>query len=179
MKPSLAECLASLKKLTLAISEYPANRLFNHLSNAKTPQELFAVILELNYSSNSKIFRDGGPEEHHQNLNKITEYAKIFEDFFEAKITPNSLEQKQKWNKTILPAPSGKYAFRDDGSLRISLVDSELQGSKLHVKRMWTHVSNYDGSWTDFVIELDEAQIMYLNTRFEEVRVYVVTLIDS
>jgi hypothetical protein len=168
----IAETFARLMKLLHALHEISPNPYLHRFHAAKTASELYDAALSLAYAANSKELRDTSDERVHVLSNAILLQIAELNASFRTKLTPNSPQQKQSWEKTVSLDPTGKYAFRSDGSVEISLMDSEILESILHVKRVWSHVSNFGGSWTDFRIRLDEGQVRDLKRKLAELRTF-------
>ena len=153
-----------------ALHEISPNGFLFNFKRAKTISELFDLVLELGYAANSKELRDTGDEQVHTLLNDITRQLARLEELFIIKIFPSSCQQKHNWEKSALQKESGRFSFRDDGSLELSLIDSSLHDATLHVKRVWSHVSSFGGSWTDFKIKLDPTQLKEYRAKHAELR---------
>ena len=162
---NVADTLASLAELVHALDWLEPNYLTKHFDQAATARDMHEVILEFSYAANSKALRDTGDERVHKLLNDILPLTEIIRAFFRIDLWPASTAQLQSWTHALSTAPSGKYAFRDDGAIRISLLDADLHGSTLSVRRIWSHVSDVSGSWTEVELKLDAQQVAEFNTR--------------
>ncbi|AXA92021.1 hypothetical protein [Massilia sp. YMA4] len=69
----------------------------------------------------------------------------------------HSSRQKQQWLDSAVAAGE-EYAFRDDSALHICLLHTTLQGARVRVGRLWTHVCNLLGDEIDFAIDLNDVQ---------------------
>lgn len=165
MQTPIIGTLASLAELVHALDWLEPNYLTKHFDQATTARDMHEVILEFSYAANSKALRDTGDERVHTLLNHILPLTATLRAFFTINLWPSSTAQLQCWKHALSTAPSGKYAFRDDGSIRISLLDADLHGSSLSVRRIWSHVSDYSGSWTEVELKLDAQQVADFNTR--------------
>lgn len=161
----IADTLASLAELVHALDWLEPNYLTKHFDQAATARDMHEVILEFSYAANSKALRDTGDERVHKLLNDILPLTETIRAFFRIDLWPASTAQLQSWTHALSTAPSGKYAFRDDGAIRISLLDADLHGSTLSVRRIWSHVSDVSGSWTEVELKLDAQQVAEFNTR--------------
>lgn len=156
---NVSETLAGLLKLVQALHAIAPNRFYQKFQEANTAREMYAVALELGYAANCKELRDTGDQQVQSLCEEILlEVAKL-DAAFRVKLSPHSPGQKLSWDNAVSKDPAAKYAFRHDGSLEISLLDADLAGSLLHVKRLWNHVCNFDGSWTNFMIKLEAEQV--------------------
>lgn len=162
---NVADTLASLAELVHALDWLEPNYLTKHFDQAATARDMHEVILEFSYAANSKALRDTGDERVHKLLNDILPLTETIRAFFRIDLWPASTAQLQSWTHALSTAPSGKYAFRDDGAIRISLLDADLHGSTLSVRRIWSHVSDVSGSWTEVELKLDAQQVAEFNTR--------------
>ena len=162
---NVADTLASLAELVHALDWLEPNYLTKHFDRAATARDMHEVILEFSYAANSKALRDTGDERVHKLLNDILPLTETIRAFFRIDLWPASTAQLQRWKHALSTAPSGKYAFRDDGAIRISLLDADLHGSTLSVRRIWSHVSDVSGSWTEVELKLDAQQVAEFNTR--------------
>ena len=165
MQTPIADTLAALAGLLHALDWLEPNYLTKRFDQAATARDLHEVILELGYAANSKALRDTGDERVHKLLNDIVPLTATLSAFFTINLRPASTAQLQSWTHALSSAPSGKYAFRDDGCIRIGLLDATLHGSSLSVRRFWAHVSNFSGSWTGVELRLDAQQVAEFNTR--------------
>lgn len=173
---NVADTLASLAELVHALDWLEPNYLTKHFDRAATARDMHEVILEFSYAANSKALRDTGDDRVHKLLNDILPLAETIRAFFRIDLWPASTAQLQSWTHALSTAPSGKYAFRDDGAIRISLLDASLQGSTLSVKRIWTHVSNFSGSWTGVELKLDAGQVAECRSRLASLRSFPLPL---
>ena len=173
---NVADTLASLAELVHALDWLEPNYLTQHFDRAATARDMHEVILEFSYAANSKALRDTGDERVHKLLNDILPLTETIRAFFRIDLWPASTAQLQSWTHALSTAPSGKYAFRDDGAIRISLLDASLQGSTLSVKRIWTHVSNFSGSWTGVELKLDAGQVAECRSRLASLRSFPLPL---
>ena len=155
-------------RLLRQLQEVEPNRFFHKINEATTANEIFEAVLEFHYAANSKELRDTGDRQIHIMLDKISEQAEVLGAFFRIKLFPNSVGQKQSWKTTVSRDPSATYAFRDDDSLEIGLMESALHESTLHVERVWSHVSSFGGSRTNFKIKLDAIQAKEFKARSVE-----------
>ena len=162
---NVADTLASLAELVHALDWLEPNYLTKHFDQAATARDMHEVILEFSYAANSKALRDTGDERVHKLLNDILPLTETIRAFFRIDLWPASTAQLQSWTHALSTAPSGKYAFRDDGAIRICLLDADLHGSTLSVRRIWSHVSDVSGSWTEVELKLDAQQVAEFNTR--------------
>lgn len=169
---NVADTLASLAELVHALDWLEPNYLTKHFDRAATARDMHEVILEFSYAANSKALRDTGDDRVHKLLNDILPLTETIRAFFRIDLWPASTAQLQSWTHALSTAPSGKYAFRDDGAIRISLLDADLHGSTLSVKRIWTHVSNFTGSWTgvELKLKLDAGQVAECRSRLASLR---------
>jgi len=166
----ITDTFSRLMGLLTALHEISPNRFFNMLKDAANVDEFYNAALALGYAANSKELRDTYEEQVHSLAEAIRREIATLDAFFRIKLLPRSPSQKQSWESSSSRDTSARYAFRSDGSLETSLLDAELRDSILHVKRVWSHVGNFDGSWTDFKIKLDADQVTELRTRLAEVR---------
>lgn len=166
----MTDTFSRLMALLTALHEISPNRFFNRLRQAASLDEFYGAALELGYAANSKELRDTYDEQVHSLSEDIRREVGKLDAVFRIKLLPGSPSQKQSWENSASRDPSARYAFRSDGSLEISLLDAELRDAILHVKRVWSHVGNFDGSWTNFKIKLDADQVAELRTRLAEVR---------
>ncbi|MGK5027728.1 hypothetical protein [Janthinobacterium sp. RB2R34] len=162
---NVADTLASLAELVHALDWLEPTYFAQRLDQAATARELHEIVLALDYAANSKELRDTGDERVHRLLNDILPLTEAIRVFFRIDLWPASTAQLQSWKHALSTAPSGKYAFRDDGAIRICLLDATLHGSTLTVRRFWTHVSDFSGSWTEVELKLDAQQVAEFNTR--------------
>ena len=140
------------------------------IGQTRSAHELYATACELRSFVNSKGNRDGAAHHVHLFSNEITKLVHRLDDLFTIKIVVNSPRQREEWNTTITRDPGATYAFRDDQSLQISLLESELDGARLHVGRIWSHVCDHGGSQTNFSIMLDPAQLAHVQVKQAVVR---------
>ncbi|RFP23002.1 hypothetical protein D0T25_07655 [Duganella sp. BJB488] len=166
----ITDTFSRLMALLTALHEISPNRFFNMLRDAANVDEFYNAALALGYAANSKELRDTYEEQVHSLSEDIRREVEELNSFFRIKLFPSSPSQKQSWENFVSRDLGGRYAFRDDGSLEISLLDAKLSDSVLHVKRVWSHVSSFGGSLTDFKIKLDANQVTELRTRLAEVR---------
>lgn len=172
----IAETLALLTSLVQALDAIEPSYFGQKLAQARTARGYYDVILELDYAANSKWLRDTGDERVHRILNDIGAVVDQIDAFFRIRLWPGSTAQNQSWTHAVSRAPGGKYAFRDDGSLEISLLDAGLHGETLSVKRIWNHVCNYSGSLTQFEIRLDAQQVAEVRARLASLRSFPLPL---
>ena len=170
MQTQIARTLASLAELVHALDRLEPNYLTRRFDQAATARDMHEVILEFSYAANSKTLRDTGDERVHALLNDILPLTATLGAFFTINLWPASTAQMQSWKHALSKAPSGKYAFRDDGSIRISLLDAELHGLSLSVRRIWSHVSDFSGSQTAVDLKLDPEQIAEFKARLASLR---------
>ena len=173
---NVADTLASLAELVHALDWLEPNYLTKHFDRAATARDMHEVILEFSYAANSKALRDTGDERVHTLLNDILPLAEAIKAFFRIDLWPASTAQLQSWTHALSTAASGKYAFRDDGAIRISLLDASLQGSTLSVRRIWSHVSDFTGSWTGVELKLDAGQVAECRSRLASLRSFPLPL---
>ena len=166
----IADTLSSLAELVHALEWLEPNYVTQRFDRAATAGEMHGVILELSYAANSKVLRDTGDERVHKLLNDILSLTATLRAFFTINLWPASTAQLQSWKHALSTAPSGKYAFRDDGSIRIGLLDADLHGLNLSVRRIWSHVSNFSGSVTEFELKLDAEQAAEFKARLASLR---------
>lgn len=150
---------ADLMRLVDALHQVSPNRFHAMVKKARTSAEWYDAVLALRYAAGSKELRDTGDGRVHELCEDIRRRAADIDAVFQMKLFPGSPSQQRDWEHALALDDHATYAFRKDGSLEISLLDSDLQGAALHVRRVWNHVCNFTGSWTDFTIELDEAQV--------------------
>lgn len=165
----IAETLSKIIALGRALDAIEPHRFMHMIMHADTAYALYGVLLEFNYAAQSKELRDTGDERVHALCNEIKRSMQKLDVYLRMTLVPSSPQQKQSWDHAVTTAPGGKYAFRDDGSLEISLLDSALRRGALRVKRIWSHVGDYDGAWTDFTIELHDNQINAFRTKYAAV----------
>ncbi len=146
------------------------NRFEPMLREAKTVRDFYDGALALGYAANAKELRDTWDDRVHSLCIEILVQMNTIDAFFRVKLYPGTPEQEQDWKRSLLRDPSAKYAMRDDGSLEISLLDSKMHESTLHVRRVWSHVSNFGGCLTDFRIKLNQAQTGELRAKLAELR---------
>jgi hypothetical protein len=151
-----------------ALHEREPNRFLSTFAAANTVRAFYAAALALGYAANGKELRDTWDEEVHRLCEDIRTDIAQLDLLFRTTLVPRSPQQRAEWDNTIVAAPGGKYAFRRDGSLEISNLDSDLDGVILHTRRMWNHVCNYDGAITDFSIRLDADQAGEVQSRLEQ-----------
>lgn len=166
----IAGTFSRLMELLTALHEISPNRFFGRLSQAGSVSEFYDGALELGYAANCKELRDTYEERVHSLCEEIRREIEKLNAFFRIKLFASSPSQMQSWEHRVSRDPGARFAFRSDGSLEVSLLDAELRESTLHVKRVWSHVGSFDGSWTDFNIKLDANQVTELRTRLAEVR---------
>ena len=176
MQTPITDTLASLAELVHALDWLEPNYLTKQFDQAATARDMHEVILEFSYAANSKALRDTGDERVHQLLNDTLPLTATLRAFFSINLWPASTAQLQSWTHALSTAASGKYAFRDDGSIRISLLDASLHGSTLSVKRIWSHVSNFSGSLTEFELKLDAEQAAEFKARLANLRSFPLPL---
>ncbi len=141
-----------------ALHRLEPNRFLAMVRKAGTPAEWYDAVLALRYAANSRELRDTGDDRVHQLCEDILRQVRHIDDIFRMTLVPASARQRRDWDLSVARDPLAKYAFRDGGTLEISLLDSSLAGSTLHVQRVWDHVCNFGGSWTGFYITLDPTQ---------------------
>ena len=169
---AIADTLASLAELVHALHWLEPNYLTKHFDQASTARDMHEVILEFSYAANSKTLRDTGDERVHKLLNEILPLTATLRAFFTINLWPSSTAQLQRWKHALSTAPSGKYAFRDDGSIRISLLDADLHGMNLSVRRIWSHVSDFSGSVTEVELKLEAEQAAEFKARLANLRTF-------
>ena len=172
----IADTLASLAGLVHALDRLEPNHFTRQFDQAVSARELHEVILALGYAANSRELRDMGEERVHRLLNDIVPLTEAIRVFFRIDLWPASTAQLQSWTHALSRAASGKYAFRDNGAIRICLLDASLLGSTLSVKRIWTHVSDFSGCWTDFDLRLDAEQVAECRARLAGLRAFPLPL---
>ena len=170
MQTQIAETLASLGELVHALDWLEPTHFRQQFERAATARDMHEVILALGYAANSKELRDTGDERVHKLLSDILSLISTLRAFFIINLWPASTGQLQSWTHALSSAPGGKYAFRDDGSIRIGLLDASLQGSILSVRRIWTHVSNFSGSLTEVELKLEAEQAAEFKARLASLR---------
>jgi hypothetical protein len=168
MQSHVQDTLDEFMRLLRDLQEVEPNRFFYKINESTTANEIFEAVLEFRYAANSKELRDTGDRRIHIMLDKISEQAEVLNAFFRIKLFPNSVSQKQSWKTTVSRDPSATYAFRDDDSLEIGLMESELHESTLHVKRVWSHVGSFGGCRANFKIKLDPIQVKEFKARSVE-----------
>lgn len=173
---NVADTLASLAELVHALDWLEPNYLTKHFDQAATARDMHEVILEFSYAANSKALRDTGDERVHKLLNDILPLTEAIRAFFRIDLWPASTAQLQSWTHALSTAASGKYAFRDDGAIRICLLDADLHGSTLSVRRIWSHVSDFSGSLTGFDLKLDAEQVTQFKARLASLRSFPLPL---
>lgn len=173
---NVADTLASLAELVHALDWLEPNYLTKHFDQAATARDMHEVILEFSYAANSKALRDTGDDRVHKLLNDILPLTETIRAFFRIDLWPASTAQLQSWTHALSTAPSGKYAFRDDGAIRICLLDADLHGSTLSVRRIWSHVGDFSGSVTRFDLKLDAEQVTEFKVRRENLRTFPLPL---
>ena len=173
---NIADTLASLAELVHALDWLEPNYLTKQFDQAATARDMHEVILEFSYAANSKALRDTGDERVHKLLNDILPLTETIRAFFRIDLWPASTAQLQSWTHALSTAPSGKYAFRDDGAIRICLLDADLHGSTLSVRRIWSHVSDFSGSLTGFDLKLDAEQVTQFKARLASLRSFPLPL---
>lgn len=173
---NVADTLASLAELVHALDWLEPNYFTQHFDQAATARDMHEVVLALGYAANSKALRDTGDDRVHKLLNDILPLTETIRAFFRIDLWPASTAQLQSWTHALSTAPSGKYAFRDDGAIRISLLDADLHGSTLSVRRIWSHVSDFSGSLTGFDLKLDAEQVTQFKARLASLRSFPLPL---
>lgn len=163
-----ADALFELRILSKALEDISSNPYHERINREGSLEELFDTILVFDYAANSKELRDTRDDRVHALLSQVRHVSKSIYPFFITKIFPVPSRQAHEWQAAVRREPSGKYAFRDDGSIEISLLDATLDDSRLIVKRLWSHVSNFDGTSTNFEIKLDSAQVADVEKRLSE-----------
>lgn len=166
----VADLLARLMQQLYELDELSPNRFPALIAKAGDISAWYAAVLDLNYAANCKELRDTDDDRVHAVCGQIRDTVNEFKPFFRVTLSPASPEQQQGWTSMVSREPSGKHAFRNDGSIEIGLLDSELHGDLLFVGRVWNHVCNFDGSSVSFPIRLNEAQAAEMRTRFAESR---------
>jgi len=159
--------IKDLKNLLKKLDGLEPNRFLNELNQSDTPLELFNLTLELRYVSQSKHLRDTINPDVHILLNEISSSCKTIFEFFTVSLLPETAQQSKTWRQQVSLDENGKYIFRDDGTIRVCLLSSELKKRVLNVKRIWNHVCNYDGSKISALIELTEKQEKYIKNKLE------------
>lgn len=149
-----------LIKSLRSVQELEPNGYLERIEGAEDIQEFYEFALDLDRAACSKELRDTGDDRVHELLEAIHHHIRILDSIFRMKLLPYAREQLLEWKQSAARDMRAKHAFRDDTSLEISLLDASIQGSRLHVRRVWSHVSNYGGSWTDFNIRLDADQMV-------------------
>ncbi len=165
-----------LVKLLRALHDFQPNPFLAQLGAAETLDAWYDVVCRLGYAANSKYLRDTGEERVHLLCEEIRVLICVVDEAFRLRVLPASLPQKQSWESAASRDPSARYAFRDDGSLEISLLDASLDGATLHVKRLWNHVCNTEGSWVDFKIKLDDTQASAIRRKLSTLRAIRATM---
>jgi hypothetical protein len=165
-----------LVKLLLVLQSFEPNRFLAQLTDAETLAAWYDVVCRLDYAANSKYLRDTDDERVHALCEEIRVLVRDIDAAFRLRMLPASPSQKQSWESAVAHDPAGKYAFRNDGSLEISLLDARLDGATLHVKRLWNHVCNTEGSWVDFHIKLDETQANTIRRKLATLRAIRATM---
>ncbi|GGC04205.1 hypothetical protein [Pseudoduganella buxea] len=165
-----------LVKLLRALHDLEANPFLAQLGAVETLHAWYDVVCRLDYAANSKYLRDTGEERVHLLCEEIRVLICVVDEAFRFRMLPASPSQKQSWDSAVSRDPSARYAFRDDGSLEISLLDARLDGTTLHVKRLWNHVCNTEGDWVDFHIKLDETQVNTIRRKLATLRAIRATM---
>jgi hypothetical protein len=156
-KIDITAALVEIIDLLSAIEAISPNRFLRTLEDIKCPRKIFEFTLELEYAANSKELRDTSDGNVHDLLNRISLRIEKFKSFFILNLYPSSIEQSEGWKKVIGQDSYAKRAFREDGSIRLGLLDSSLKEKVLHIQRIWDGGSYY-GSYTNFKIIVDPAQ---------------------
>ncbi|WBS04297.1 hypothetical protein OU994_08470 [Pseudoduganella sp. SL102] len=154
----IAAIPADLMQLVEALHRISPNRFHAMVNRAATAAEWYDAVLALRYAANARELRDTGDERVHGLCEEIRRHVARIDDVFQMTLLPASPVQQREWEGALAADGHARQVFRTDGSLHISLLDSDLRGAALHVRRAWNHVCNFTGSWTDFTIGLDEAQ---------------------
>lgn len=164
----VATIIKEIAKLLYALSDLETNRFMIKFNQAPTTIKVYDAILELEYAANSKELRDTGDDRVHTLCEQIRMQSRKLHTFFRLDLFPNSEQQKLNWTKPFRPDLESKYVFREDGSLQVSVLESELVDSTLHVKRYWSRYGNFDGTRGDFKIQLDVEQAQAFKKKASE-----------
>jgi hypothetical protein len=170
----IADILARLLKLLLALDNiFPSYPYLENFSQALTINEIYDAALMA-----EGVLRSMGSREPLEYLDyrapilsdEIRLQVARLDSLCRIKFSPSSPQQKQSWTHTALRDPRAEYGLGDDGSLDISVLDSELRDSVLHVRRIWGRRCEFSGSWTDFKIRLDATQARDFRMKLAELR---------
>ncbi len=168
----IADVFTRTGTLLEALFAVEPNRFLAQFRAAKTTDELYDAALALGYAAGSKEIRDTCDAQVHILAGQILLELEKLDALFRVNLYPSSAGQKLSWEVAVARDSAATYAFRKDGSIQISLLDSTLSGSTLHVKRIWTHVCSFDGSRTNFSIKLEADQIVQVKDMSAAVRAF-------
>ncbi|AVR95812.1 hypothetical protein C9I28_08790 [Pseudoduganella armeniaca] len=152
------EVLSELMRLTRGLNQVCPIGYLTRMQAATTAEAFYAEALRLGYAVNAKELRDTGDERVHHWCNLIWRHMKEVRSHLTLILFPHSPEQKADWLDSLLTSPGGKFAFRDDGSLHVDLVHASLDGSTLHIGRLWTHVGGVNDPLESYAIRLNPVQ---------------------
>lgn len=175
---SLIEPIFSkINQLVVEVYKLEGGRFLSMLKASKTLGERYDAILAFDYAANSKELRDTSDETVHSLLNAVSDAVDSLNSFMRIDFFPASNDQKNMWVNRLIDCPHGKYAFRDNGAIQVSILDSRLAKDTLHIGRIWSHVSDYSGSHVNFTLPLSQQQI----SEFKERRILLsaVSCIDD
>jgi hypothetical protein len=133
---------------------------------AETASELYDTALKLSNVANSRDIRWSADAPAHRLLDDISKQIATIDANSRLKLTPNSPQQKREWKRSLLPVRDRKYVFRDDGSLEVSVLDSMLRRSTLHVGSIWS--PGFRVQCPGLKIKLDQTQAGDVRRKFAE-----------
>jgi len=175
----VAAVLARLTQLLRELDTVSPSRFPALIAQAGEIGEWYAGVLALDYAANSKELRDTDDEAVHSVCLQIRPAVDALAPFFRARLFPRSLEQAQRWRAMAAPESDARFAFRSDDSIEIGLLDSTLSGDQLRVRRVWSHVGNFDGFRIALDIGLDELQATEMQERFANARIAWQTIMEA
>lgn len=153
------DVLNRLMQLLGDLDAIEPNRFPMLIRNSKSASEVYAAILALGYAANSKELRDTGDDRVHSLCHAIWELVRDLDDVLRMQLLPASRSQAQTWEHTVIRKNELPYAFKENGALEVGMLDAELHGAMLRVKRIWGRYTNVGGSATDFVLKLEASQV--------------------
>ncbi|WUR14615.1 hypothetical protein E7V67_005785 [[Empedobacter] haloabium] len=168
--PPIYDVLSELMRLTRGLNDVCPIGYLTRMQAATTASAFYAEALRLGYAVNSKELRDTGDERVHHWCNLIWRHMKEVRSHLTLILFPHTPEQRSEWLDSFARSPGGRFAFRDDGSLHVDLVHATLNGTALHIRRLWTHVGGVNDPLQSFTIRLNPIQCGDFEARAREAR---------
>ena len=165
----LQSALAAVDRALAAVEAFEPNRFRGQIRAADTLAGQYLAICRLSYAAGGKELRDTSDRAVHEACDRLQAAIDAVDRIVLGQLPPRDAAEAAAWLAACLAVPGGRFFQHDDGRLVILLLDAEFDaGGLLRIRRVFSPVSNSDGTPTDLRIAIGQAG--QLRARLEGLR---------